>query len=100
MFDKFEGLVSWKLSWGLSFLLFGFSDGHIFFDFFKLLPKCVSKNGRGIHPCFQFWDVFFAIVHFANFATLLLTKYIYEIFSLWSCLPFCDYFIVVERFTV
>ena len=33
MFDKFEVLMSWKLSWGLSFLLFGVSNGHIFFGF-------------------------------------------------------------------
>ena len=33
MFDKFEVLMSWNLSWDLSFLLFGVSDGHIFLDF-------------------------------------------------------------------
>ena len=33
MFDMFEVLMSWKLSWGLSFLRFGVSDGLIFFDF-------------------------------------------------------------------
>ena len=38
MFDKFEVLMSWKLSWGLSFLLFGVSDGHIFFDFSNYCP--------------------------------------------------------------
>ena len=27
MFDKFEVLESWKLSWHLSFLLLGVSDG-------------------------------------------------------------------------
>ena len=45
------------------------------------------RTGQGIHPCLQFWDVFFACDHFANFATLLLSKYIYQIFSLWSCVP-------------
>ena len=40
MFDKFEVLMSWRLSWDLSFLLFGVSNWHIFFDFFKLLPLC------------------------------------------------------------
>ena len=30
--------MSWKLSWGLSFLLFGVSDGHIFFDFSNYCP--------------------------------------------------------------
>ena len=39
MFDKFEVLMSWKLSWGLSFLLFGVSDGHIFFDFSNYCPS-------------------------------------------------------------
>ena len=34
----FEVLLCWKLSWGLSFLPFGVSEGHTFFDFFKLLP--------------------------------------------------------------
>ena len=34
MFDKFEVLMS------LSFLLFGVSDGHIFFDFLLLLDYC------------------------------------------------------------
>ena len=34
MFDKFEVLMSWKLSWGLSFLLFGVINGQIFLDFF------------------------------------------------------------------
>ena len=38
MFDKFKVLMSWKLSWGLSFLVFGVSDGHIFFDFSNYWP--------------------------------------------------------------
>ena len=38
MFDKFEVLTRLKLSWGLSFLLFGVSDGHIFFDFSNYCP--------------------------------------------------------------
>ena len=38
MFYKFEVLMTWKLSWGLSFLLFGVSDGHIFFDFSDYCP--------------------------------------------------------------
>ena len=38
MFDKFEVLMSWKLSWGLSFLLFGVSNGHIFFGFQIIAP--------------------------------------------------------------
>ena len=41
MFDKFEVLMSWKLSWGLSFLLLGVSDGHIFFDFSNYCPYLV-----------------------------------------------------------
>ena len=38
MFDRFEVLMSWKLSWGLSFLLFGVNDGHIFFDLSNYCP--------------------------------------------------------------
>ena len=38
MFDKFEVLVNWKLSWDLSFLRLGVSDGHIFFDFSNYCP--------------------------------------------------------------
>ena len=39
MFDKFEVLESWKLSWDLSFLLLGVTDGHIFFDFSNHCPE-------------------------------------------------------------
>ena len=38
MLDKFEVLMRWKLSYGLSFLLFGVSDGHIFFDLLNYCP--------------------------------------------------------------
>ena len=38
MFDKFEVLMSWKLSWGLSIVLFGVSNGHIFFGFQIIAP--------------------------------------------------------------
>ena len=45
MFDKFKVLMSWKISWGLSFLFFGVSDGHIFFDFSNYCPNYIaSKN--------------------------------------------------------
>ena len=46
MFDKFEVLMSWKLSWGLSFLLFGVSDGHIFFDFSNYYPYMTFNDKR------------------------------------------------------
>ena len=39
MFDKLEVWMSWKLSWGLSFLLFGALVMDIFLRFFKLLPN-------------------------------------------------------------
>ena len=38
MFDKFEVLMSWKLSSDISFLLLGVSDGHIFFVFSNYCP--------------------------------------------------------------
>ena len=38
MFYLFEELRSWKLSWGPSFLRFGGSDWHIFFN---LLPRWI-----------------------------------------------------------
>ena len=41
MFDKFKVLMSWKLSWVLSFLLFGVCDGHIFFDFSNYCPYII-----------------------------------------------------------
>ena len=45
MFDKFVVLMTWKLSWGLAFLLFGVSDGHIFFDFSNYCPNIITyKN--------------------------------------------------------
>ena len=43
MFDKFEVIKSLKLSCGLSFLLFGISDGHIFFNFSNYCPVKTSS---------------------------------------------------------
>ena len=43
MFDKFEVLMSWKLSSDLSFLLLGVSDGHIFLDFSNYCPN-INKD--------------------------------------------------------
>ena len=42
-FRAFEVLMSWKLSWVLSFLLFGVIAGHIFVDFSNYCPyhKCL-----------------------------------------------------------
>ena len=50
MFDKFEVLMSLKLSWVLSFLLFGVSDGHIFFDFSNYCP--VAFGSPTVHTIF------------------------------------------------
>ena len=36
--------MRWKLSWGFSFLLFGFSDGHIFFNFSNYCPILFIKE--------------------------------------------------------
>ena len=48
MLDKFEVWMSWKLCWGLSFLLFGVSDGHIFFDFSNYCPYAIKMSkGEG-----------------------------------------------------
>ena len=47
MFDKLEKWMSWKLSRGLSFLLFGVSDGHIFFNFSNYCP--ILKRGDCAH---------------------------------------------------
>ena len=44
MFDKFEVLESWKLSWDLSFLFLGVSDGHIFFDFSNYCPIILADG--------------------------------------------------------
>ena len=46
MFDKFEVLMSWKLSWGLFFLLLGVSDGHIYsiFQNIALMPNESFKD--------------------------------------------------------
>ena len=44
MFDKFEVLESWKLSWDLSFLFLGVSDGHIFFDFSNYCPIILADS--------------------------------------------------------
>ena len=49
MFDKFEVLESWKLSWDLSFLLLGVSDGHIFFHFSNYCPKVLSAKSTKWH---------------------------------------------------
>ena len=54
MFSKFEVLTSWKLSWGLSVLLFGFSDGHIFFDFSNYCPNVFHRTGGATIPAFNF----------------------------------------------
>ena len=59
MFDKFEVLMSWKVSWGLSFLLFGVSDGHIFFyfsNFCPLLNVLLFKNP--LHFYLYLWFYF------------------------------------------
>ena len=44
MFNKFEVLESWKLSWDLSFLFLGVSDGHIFFDFSNYCPIILADG--------------------------------------------------------
>ena len=49
--------MSWKLSWGLSFLLFGVSDGHIFFDFSNYCPdvSCMTSNNLGTCSLVRLW---------------------------------------------
>ena len=49
MFDKFKVLMSWKISWGLSFLFFGVSDGHIFFDFANYCPYVFNLAMQLLH---------------------------------------------------
>ena len=52
MLDKFEVLMSWKLTWGLSLLFFGVSDGHIFFDFSKywIITLINEFSSRSLDP--------------------------------------------------
>ena len=47
MFDKFEVLENWKLSWDLAFLLLGVSAGPIFFDFSNYCPYVIAAGRVG-----------------------------------------------------
>ena len=58
MLDKFEMLMTWKLSWDLSFFLLGVSDGHIFFDFqiiaqMYILSILSSGAAKQTTPCLK-----------------------------------------------
>ena len=44
MFNEFEVLEIWKLSWDLSFLFLGVSDGRIFFDFSNYCPIILADG--------------------------------------------------------
>ena len=51
MFNEFEVLEIWKLSWDLSFLFLGVSDGHIFFDFSNYCPYCIGHSWNSFLWC-------------------------------------------------
>ena len=60
MFDKVKVLMSWKLSWGLSFLLFGVSDGHIFFDLLNYCPYVICMKSESF-LLYLGWSRFFLL---------------------------------------
>ena len=61
MLDKFEVLMSWKLTWGLSFLFFGVNDGHIFQIIAHLsvinLQSVQAQRSNSIDFSFNFFRV-------------------------------------------